>query len=68
MNRERVRRLIKSGRMTKAGLAAIEHVAKKVEKVPAGSVKFSAPRPRYDEQGVHVAVFPDVERGAGPGS
>jgi uncharacterized protein YdeI (YjbR/CyaY-like superfamily) len=28
MNRERVRRLIKSGRMTKAGLAAIEHAPK----------------------------------------
>ena len=28
MNRERVRRLIKAGRMTKAGLAAIEHTGK----------------------------------------
>jgi len=35
MNRERVRRLIKAGRMTKAGLAAIEHVAKKAWKLPA---------------------------------
>jgi uncharacterized protein YdeI (YjbR/CyaY-like superfamily) len=35
MNRERVRRLIKSGRMTKAGLAAIEHVAKRAPQLPA---------------------------------
>ena len=35
MNRERVRRLIKSGRMTKAGLAAIEHVGKQDSKIPA---------------------------------
>ena len=35
MNRERVRRLIKSGRMTKAGLAAIEHTGKGSAKLPA---------------------------------
>ena len=35
MNRERVSRLIESGRMTKAGLAAIAHVQKKVWKIPA---------------------------------
>lgn len=35
MNRERVRRLIKAGRMTKAGLAAIAHVAKKTPSLPA---------------------------------
>jgi uncharacterized protein YdeI (YjbR/CyaY-like superfamily) len=35
MNRERVRRLIKSGRMTKAGLAAIEHTGKGSSKLPA---------------------------------
>jgi uncharacterized protein YdeI (YjbR/CyaY-like superfamily) len=35
MNRERVRRLIKSGRMTKAGLAAIEHTGKGPAKLPA---------------------------------
>jgi uncharacterized protein YdeI (YjbR/CyaY-like superfamily) len=34
MNRERVRRLVKSGHMTKAGLAAIEHTGKG-EKLPA---------------------------------
>lgn len=34
MNRERVRRLIKAGRMTKAGLDAIAHVGKKSGKVP----------------------------------
>lgn len=34
MNRERVRRLIKSGRMTKAGLAAIEHTAKGSARLP----------------------------------
>jgi len=35
MNRERVRRLVKSGRMTKAGLSAIEHTDKKAPKLPA---------------------------------
>lgn len=35
MNRERVRRLIKSGRMTKAGLAAIEHTGKRSAELPA---------------------------------
>jgi len=35
MNRERVRRLIKAGRMTKAGLAAIEHTDKKAPALPA---------------------------------
>jgi uncharacterized protein YdeI (YjbR/CyaY-like superfamily) len=35
MNRERVRRLIKSGRMTKAGLAAIEHTGKGDSTLPA---------------------------------
>ena len=35
MNRERVRRLIKSGRMTKAGRAAIAHVGKKDSRLPA---------------------------------
>ena len=35
MNRERVLRLIESGRMTKAGLAAIAHVGKKSGKTPA---------------------------------
>ncbi|HYU28472.1 MAG TPA: YdeI/OmpD-associated family protein [Gemmatimonadales bacterium] len=35
MNRERVRRLIQSGRMTKAGLAAIEHTGKGTAKLPA---------------------------------
>jgi uncharacterized protein YdeI (YjbR/CyaY-like superfamily) len=39
MNRERVRRLIKSGRMTKAGMAAIEHVGKKTAVVPADIVR-----------------------------
>ena len=39
MNRERVRRLIKSGRMTKAGLAAIEHAGKQSGKLPADIVK-----------------------------
>src|SRR3989442_5669089 len=34
MNRERVRRLIKAGRMTKAGLAAIEHTGKGSSKLP----------------------------------
>ena len=34
MNRERVRRLIQSGRMTKAGLAAIEHTGKGAAKLP----------------------------------
>jgi len=34
MNRERVRRLIKSRRMTKAGLDAIAHVGKKTGKTP----------------------------------
>lgn len=34
MNRERVRRLIKSGRMTTAGLAAIAHAGKKSGTVP----------------------------------
>jgi uncharacterized protein YdeI (YjbR/CyaY-like superfamily) len=35
MNRERVRRLIMAGRMTKAGLAAIERLGRKARKVPA---------------------------------
>lgn len=35
MNRERVRRLIKSRRMTRAGLAAIEHVGKGSTRLPA---------------------------------
>ena len=35
MNRERVRRLIRSGRMTKAGLAAIEHTGKGAAELPA---------------------------------
>ncbi|HEV8379977.1 MAG TPA: YdeI/OmpD-associated family protein [Gemmatimonadales bacterium] len=35
MNRERVRRLIKSGRMTKAGLAAIEHTGQRSATLPA---------------------------------
>ena len=35
MNRERVRRLIKSGRMTKAGVAAIEHTGKGAANLPA---------------------------------
>ncbi|OLC07811.1 MAG: hypothetical protein AUJ01_11395 [Acidobacteria bacterium 13_1_40CM_3_65_5] len=35
MNRERVRRLTKAGRMTKAGLAAIEHTGKGSAKLPA---------------------------------
>lgn len=35
LNRERVLRLIESGRMTKAGLAAIAHVGKKSGKTPA---------------------------------
>src|SRR6185503_20319811 len=35
MNRERVRRLIKSGRMTRAGLAAIEHTGKGPSQLPA---------------------------------
>jgi uncharacterized protein YdeI (YjbR/CyaY-like superfamily) len=39
MNRERVRRLIKSGRMTKAGLAAIEHTGKGPAKLPADILK-----------------------------
>lgn len=34
MNRERIRRLTLAGRMTKAGFAAIAHVAKKVGKIP----------------------------------
>jgi len=34
MNRERVRRLIKSGGMTKAGLAAIAHVPRKTPSLP----------------------------------
>jgi uncharacterized protein YdeI (YjbR/CyaY-like superfamily) len=34
MNRERVRRLIKSGRMTKTGMAAIEHTEKKAPALP----------------------------------
>src|SRR5205809_3421959 len=34
MNRERVRRLIKAGRMTKVGLAAIEHTGKGPAKLP----------------------------------
>ena len=34
MNRERVRRLIKTGRMTKAGLAAIEHTGKGSQQLP----------------------------------
>ena len=38
MNRERVRRLIKAGRMTKAGLAAIEHTGKGPAKLPADIV------------------------------
>src|SRR2546430_4698921 len=37
MNRERVRRLIKSGRMTKSGRAAIAHVGKKDWRVPGGN-------------------------------
>jgi uncharacterized protein YdeI (YjbR/CyaY-like superfamily) len=39
MNRERVRRLIKSGRMTKAGLAAIAHTGKGASALPADIVK-----------------------------
>ena len=35
MNRERVRRLIKAGRMTKAGMAAIAHTGKGPTKLPA---------------------------------
>jgi len=35
MNRERVRRLIKSGRMTRAGLAAIDHAPRKGAPFPA---------------------------------
>jgi uncharacterized protein YdeI (YjbR/CyaY-like superfamily) len=35
MNRERVRRLVKSGRMTKVGLASIAHVANKRKGFPA---------------------------------
>ena len=38
MNRERVRRLIKAGRMTKVGLAAIEHTGKGPAKLPADIV------------------------------
>jgi len=38
MNRERVRRLIKAGRMTKAGLVAIEHTGKGSAKLPADIV------------------------------
>ena len=34
MNRERVRRMIKAGRMTQAGLAAIEHTGKGPSKLP----------------------------------
>lgn len=34
MNRERVRRLMKAGRMTKAGLAAIEHTGRGAAKLP----------------------------------
>jgi len=34
MNRERVRRLVKSGRMTKAGLAAIDHAGQGRSKLP----------------------------------
>jgi len=39
MNRERVRRLIRSGRMTKAGMAAIEHTGKGPPKLPADILK-----------------------------
>jgi uncharacterized protein YdeI (YjbR/CyaY-like superfamily) len=39
MNRERVRRLIKAGRMTKAGLAAIEHTSRGSAKLPPDIVK-----------------------------
>src|SRR5437773_8110557 len=39
MNRERVRRLIKAGRMTKAGLAAIAHVSKSAPTLPADIVE-----------------------------
>jgi len=39
MNRERVRRLIKAGRMTKAGLAAIEHTGKGAVTLPPDIVK-----------------------------
>jgi uncharacterized protein YdeI (YjbR/CyaY-like superfamily) len=39
MNRERVRRLMKSGRMTRAGLVAIEHAGKKDGKLPPDLVK-----------------------------
>ena len=39
MNRERVRRLIRSGRMTKAGMAAIEHTGKGPAKLPADILK-----------------------------
>jgi uncharacterized protein YdeI (YjbR/CyaY-like superfamily) len=39
MNRERVRRLVKSGRMTKAGLAAIAHTGKGSAKLPDDIVK-----------------------------
>jgi hypothetical protein len=35
MNRERVRRLIKSGRMTTAGIAAIQHTGKGSSILPA---------------------------------
>ena len=38
MNRERVRRLIKSGRMTKAGLVAIEHTGRGAAQLPADIV------------------------------
>lgn len=38
MNRERVRRLVKSGRMTKAGLVALAHVDTKTPKLPADVV------------------------------
>jgi uncharacterized protein YdeI (YjbR/CyaY-like superfamily) len=38
MNRERVRRLIKSGRMTKAGMAAIEHTGNGPAQLPADIV------------------------------
>ncbi len=47
MNRERVRRLIASGRMTRAGLASIEHVFDRTED--------TKPRPKW-------AVPPDILR------
>ena len=39
MNRERVRRLIKSGRMTRVGLAAIEHTGKGPAELPEDILK-----------------------------